>query len=77
MFDTRKMPFINPVPLAVLSRPGFRNRIRWFCLSGSGSQISMEPDPVLKVLRIRFQPPDPGAKKKSAERAPQVIYSKT
>ena len=29
-----------------------------------------------KVLQIRFQPPDPGAKKKSAERALRVIYQK-
>ena len=43
--------------------------------SGSGFQISLDPDPVFKLLwiRIRFQPPDP-KQKKSAESALKVIY---
>ena len=34
-------------------------------LPGSGStyQISLDPDPVFKFFGIRFQAPDPGAKK--------------
>ena len=59
---------------------GFRTRIRprYFAWSGSGFQISREPDPALKCLCILIRPrfqQDPGAKK-SAERALKVINLK-
>ena len=54
---------------------GFRIRFSNFSGSGSGFKISLVPDPVFKLgIQIRFQIPDPGAKKKSTERALKINY---